>query len=249
MTKFNNKYAAVTGAAQGIGRAIAKRLLDDGVEAVALLDLNGDAVAQTAAELDPTAKRALAVQCDVASADSVDTAFGRIFDAFGRVDILVNNAGITRDAMFHNMTIAQFKQVIDVHLYGTFHCCQKVVLGMRERGYGKIVNISSTSAFGNPGQANYAAAKAGIDGLTRTLAKELGRHNITVNSIAPGMTDTDIIKTVPQNVLDGFIARCPMQRLGKPEEIAAVAAFLASDDSSFVSGMSILCCGGSQTQG
>lgn len=236
----------VTGAGRGIGRAIARRFLDEGVEAIALLDLDGQRAETTALEVDPSGQRAFGVQCDVASESSVEAAFAEVFGRIEGIDILVNNAGITRDSMFHKMTAAQFRQVVDVHLGGTFLCCQQVVPGMRERGYGKIVNISSTSAFGNPGQANYAAAKAGIDGLTRTLAKELGRRNITVNSIAPGMTDTAIIKTVPGEILDAMIAACPMQRLGKPEEVAAVAAFLASDDSSFVSGTTILCCGGSR---
>ena len=170
MGKLSGKYAVVTGAGKGIGRAIAARFLEDDVAGVALLDMDGAQVRVTAKELDPQGGRALAVQCDVSDPEKVNAAFAQVFEAFGRVDILVNNAGITRDAMFHKMTPQQAKQVMDVHFYGTFYCCQAVIPGMREREYGKIVNISSTSAFGNVGQANYAAAKAAIDGFTRTLA-------------------------------------------------------------------------------
>jgi len=249
MGKLSGKYAVVTGAGKGIGRAIAARFLEDDVAGVALLDMDGAQVRVTAKELDPQGGRALAVQCDVSDPEKVNAAFAQIFEAFGRVDILVNNAGITRDAMFHKMTPLQAKQVMDVHFYGTFYCCQAVIPGMREREYGKIVNISSTSAFGNVGQANYAAAKAAIDGFTRTLALESARKNITVNAIAPGMVNTDMLKTIPPQVMEQKIKATPAQRLGDPSEIASVAAFLASDDSSWVTGNCILACGGLKMRG
>ena len=138
---------------------------------------------------------------------------------------------------------------MDVHFYGTFYCCQAVIPGMREREYGKIVNISSTSAFGNIGQTNYSAAKAAIDGFTRTLALESARKNITVNSIAPGMINTDILKTIPEKIMQQKIAATPAQRVGDPSEIASVASFLASDDSSWVTGNCILACGGLKMRG
>ena len=191
----------------------------------------------------------MAVKCDVSDQENVNAAFQQVFDRFGKVDILVNNAGITRDAMFHKMTVEQAKKVMDVHFYGTFYCCQAVIPGMREREYGKIVNISSTSAFGNIGQANYSAAKAAIDGFTRTLALESARKNITVNSIAPGMVNTDILKTIPENIMQQKINATPAQRLGEPSEIASVASFLASDDSSWVTGNCILACGGLKMRG
>ena len=136
------------------------------------------------------------------------------------------------------------KLVMDVHFYGTFYCCQEVIPGMRERAYGKIVNISSVSALGNVGQCNYTAAKSAIEGFTRTLALESGRKNITVNAIAPGMIDTDILKTLPEDIMKQKIAAVPMARLGATSEVASVASFLASDDSSWVTGNVILCCGG-----
>lgn len=244
MYDFSGKYAVVTGAAKGIGAAIAKRLFTDGVAGVALLDIDYDLVNGTAKELDTTGTRAIAVQCNVSDKDSVEAAFKKVYEVFGKVDILVNNAGITRDAMAHKMTYDQWSQVIKVDLDSVFLCTSQVINPMREQGYGKIVNIASTSAFGNVGQANYSAAKAGIHGLTRTLALELGRKNITVNAINPGFIATDIVKTVPDHILEISKASNPMGRLGKPEEIADLAAYLASDESSYVSGQLINCNGG-----
>lgn len=249
MGKLTGKYAVVTGAGKGIGRAVAQRFLEDGVEGVALFDMDFELVSATAAELDPTGNHVIAVKCDVSDQENVNKAFAQVNERFGRVDILVNNAGITRDAMFHKMSVAQAQQVMNVHFYGTFYCCQAVIEGMRQRNYGKIVNISSTSAFGNVGQANYSAAKSAIDGFTRTLALESARKNITVNSIAPGMVDTDILKTIPADIMEQKIKNTPAQRLGDPSEIASVASFLASDDSSWVTGNCILACGGLKMRG
>ena len=249
MGNLTGKFAVVTGAGKGIGYAIAKRFLEDNVAGVALFDMDIELVSASAKELDPTGQRVMAVKCDVSDPENVNEAFGQVFERFGKVDILVNNAGITRDAMFHKMTVEQAKKVMDVHFYGTFYCCQAVIPGMREREYGKIVNVSSTSAFGNIGQANYSAAKAAIDGFTRTLALESARKNITVNSIAPGMVNTDILKTIPENIMQQKINATPAQRLGEPSEIASVASFLASDDSSWVTGNCILACGGLKMRG
>lgn len=249
MGKLTGKFAVVTGAGKGIGRAIAARFLEDDVQGVAIFDMDTALAEATAKELDPSGERVIAIACDVSNQENVNAAFVKVFEKFGRVDILVNNAGITRDAMFHKMTVDQAKKVMDVHFYGTFYCCQAVIPGMRERAYGKIVNISSTSAFGNIGQANYSAAKAAIDGFTRTLALESARKNITVNSIAPGMVDTDILKTIPANIMEQKINATPAQRLAQPSEIASVASFLASDDSSWVTGNCILACGGLKMRG
>lgn len=249
MGKLTGKYAVVTGAGKGIGRAIAQRFLEDDVAGVAIFEMDIELAQNTAREMDPTGEKVIAVHCDVSKQDNVNAAFAQVFEKFGRVDILVNNAGITRDAMFHKMTVDQAKLVMDVHFFGTFYCCQAVIPGMREREYGKIINISSTSAFGNIGQTNYSAAKSAIDGFTRTLALESARKNITVNSIAPGMVDTDILKTIPENIMAQKIAATPAQRLGQPSEIASVASFLASDDSSWVTGNCILACGGLKMRG
>ncbi len=249
MGKLTGRYAVVTGAAKGIGRAIAERFLEDDVAGVALFDMDEELVAATAKELDPTGKKILAIRCNVADQENVQQAMAAVTEKFGRIDILVNNAGITRDAMFHKMTDAQAKMVMDVNFFGTFYCCQAVIAGMREREYGKIINISSTSAFGNIGQTNYSASKAAIDGFTRTLALESARKGITVNSIAPGMIETDILKTIPADIMAQKIKNVPANRLGQPSEIASVASFLASDDSSWVTGNCILACGGLKMRG
>lgn len=244
MGKLTGKYAVVTGAGKGIGRAIAERFLEDDVAGVALFDMDEALVNATAKEMDPTGNRVIAVKCDVSNQENVNAAFAQVNEKFGRVDILVNNAGITRDAMFHKMTIEQAMMVMNVHFYGTFYCCQAVIGGMRERNYGKIVNISSVSAMGNVGQTNYTSAKCAIEGFTRTLAMESARKNITVNAIAPGMVNTDILKSIPADIMEQKIKSVPAQRLGEPSEIAAVASFLASDDSSWVTGNCIMACGG-----
>lgn len=249
MGKLTGKFAVVTGAGKGIGRAIAERFLEDDAQGIAILDYDYELAAASAKELDPTGERVIAVKCNVASQEDVNAAFATITEKFGRVDVLVNNAGITRDAMFHKMTNDQARMVLDVNFYGTFYCCQAVIPGMREREYGKIINISSTSAFGNIGQTNYAASKAAIDGFTRTLALESAKKNITVNSIAPGMIETDILKTIPADIMQQKIKNVPANRLGQPSEIASVASFLACDDSSWVTGNCILACGGLKMRG
>lgn len=245
MYNFTGKYAVVTGAGQGIGRVIAARLLKDGMAGVALLDYNEPLVTATAAELDPTGERAFPVACDVSNEEAVATAFAKIYERFGRVDILVNNAGITRDCIFHKMTPAQMHQVMNVNFFGTYNCIYQVTPKMRDQGYGRIVNISSTSSFGNPGQANYSASKAAMEGLTRTLAKELGRKNITINCVLPGFIDTEMMHAIGEDLLNARIKGTPMQRLGQPEEVASLVAFLASDEASYVSGCSIVCSGAS----
>ena len=244
MYDFSERIVVVTGAGKGIGKVIAQRFLKEGVKGLALLDFNGELLQATAAELDPEGKTVLAVCCDVSKEDSVAAAFQTIYEKFGRVDVLVNNAGITRDAMFHKMTPAQMHQVMDVNFFGTYNCIYQAVPGMREQGYGRIVNISSTSSYGNIGQTNYSASKAAIEGMTKTMAKELGRKNITINCVLPGFVDTEMMRAVPEKILAPKIAAHPMQRLGDPAEIASLVAFLSTDDSSYVSGTCIICSGG-----
>ncbi len=245
MYHLTDKYAVVTGAGKGIGRVIAQRLLEEGAAGVAMLDYDTALVEATATELDPTGRRAYPIHCDVSKEDEVKAAFDAIYAKFGRVDILINNAGITRDTMFHKMTPAQMHQVMDVNFFGTYNCIYHVVPAMREQGYGRIVNISSTSSYGNVGQANYSASKAAIEGMTRTLAKELGRKGITINCVLPGNIDTEMMRAVPEEILAPRIKAAPMQRLGRPEEIAALVTFLASDEASYVSGACIICSGAS----
>ena len=249
MKLLEGKVAVVTGAARGIGKAIALKFASEGAD-VAFTDLNIDDNAKaTEAEIAAFGVRAKGYASNAANYDDTHNVVAEIMKDFGRIDILVNNAGITRDAMFHKMTEAQLKMVMDVNFFGTFYCCQAVIGGMREREYGKIVNISSVSAFGNIGQTNYGASKAAIDGFTRTLALESAKKGITVNSIAPGMIETDILKTIPEDIMKMKIANVPANRLGQPSEIASVASFLASDDSSWVTGNCILACGGLKMRG
>lgn len=247
MGKVSGRYAVVTGAAQGIGAAIVKRLYEDGAEGIAILDMNLEMAQKTAALIDPTGTRIIAMKCNVGSKEDVESVFKEIYDKFKRIDILVNNAGIIRDSIFHKMTYEQWDAVITVNLDGMFYCCKQVVPGMRQQKYGKIVNVSSISAFGNAGQCNYAASKAGIIGFSKSLAKELGRNNCTVNVIVPGFIDTDMMASVPDNIMAEYLKAIPMQRLGSPDELAAATSFFCCDDSSFVTGTSIVCCGGSLT--
>jgi len=247
MGNLAGRYAIVTGAGKGIGAAIAKRILADHVSGIALLDYDGKLVEKTAAELDPSAERVLAITCDVSKADQVDEAVRAALKRFGAIDILVNNAGITRDKMFHKMDRADWEAVLSINLGGPYNLCHVVVPHMRERKYGRIVNISSTSAFGNAGQANYAASKAALIGFTKTLAREGGPKNITANCIAPGFINTDMFQAIPKEIIAEYLKTIPLGRLGEPSEIASAVSFLASDDASFVSGQVLIVSGAANT--
>ena len=241
MNQLLGKFAVVTGAGRGIGAAIVRKFLAEGAAKVALLDI---AEIDTTA-FDPTGERAFAYVCNVGDYESVKSVFEKIYEDFGRIDILVNNAGITRDAIFHKMTIEQWHQVINTNLNSAFYTCHCVVNQMRAQNSGRIINISSTSIEGNAGQANYAAAKSGLIGFTKTLAKELGRKTVTANCVAPGATNTDMYKNVPDEIRQRVISNKPFGRLGEPEEVANTVSFLASDDASYVSGQVICVTGGS----
>ena len=197
------------------------------------MDYNYDAACKIAEELGPVA---FPVKCDISDSAQIKAAVAQIMEKFGRVDILVNNAAITRDAMFHKMTEEQWMQVINTDLNGVFFMTHAVYKQMRDNEYGRIVCTSSTSARGNVGQANYAAAKAALRGFSATLAKEGARKNITVNCIAPTATETEMIKTVPDNIRQGMEKGSPMGRLAKPSEIGEVICFLASERASYLSG-------------
>jgi len=240
MNQLLGKFAVVTGAARGIGYSIAEKFLLEGAEKVAMLDLSPI----DTAKIDPTGKRAFAYACNVGDAASVADTFAKIYEDFGKIDILVNNAGITRDAMFHKMTVEQWMMVINTNLNSAFFTCQAVINQMRAQNSGRIINIASSSIQGNVGQCNYSAAKCGLVGLTKSLAKESGRKNITVNCIAPGATNTDMYKTVPAEVVEATMKSIPFGRLAEPCEIANAVSFLASDDASFVSGQVIYVNGG-----
>jgi 3-oxoacyl-[acyl-carrier protein] reductase len=234
--RLQNRVALVTGGGQGIGRAIALRFAQEGAK-IAVIDVMQDCAQAVAAEIKNAGSDAVAIACDVTQRDQVDAAVKHALDAFGKIDILCNNAGITRDARLVKMTEDQFDAVIDVNLKGVFNMAQAVAPHMVEQGYGRIITTSSiVGLYGNFGQTNYVASKAGVIGMTRVWARELGPKGITANAIAPGFIATDMIKTVPQEVLDRFTNATPVRRLGEPEDIANAYLFLASDEASFVNG-------------
>jgi len=242
--RLKGKVAIVTGAARGIGEAIAYRFVEEGAK-VTLCDVDEAGLRKVESRI-----KEMGAECLVAAGNIVDRAFVKkmVDDTvarFGALDVLVNNAAITRDAILHKMTEEQWDQVIDVNLKGSFNCLQAAAIHMRERGKGTIINISSTARFGNPGQLNYSASKGGVVAMTRTAAKELARRGVTCNCISPGTIWTDMLKAVPENVLEGFKAGVPLGRFGEPREVAHLAVFLASDEASYITGQTINCDGGS----
>ncbi len=248
MSTLEGRFAIVTGAGKGIGRAIAERLLRDGLQGIALFEYNEETGRKAAEELSAQfSAKVLAIACDVSDRASVENAAKTVLENFGRIDILVNNAGITRDRIFHKMSYEEWDAVLSTNLGGVFNTCHVVVPYMREQGYGRIVNISSTSAYGNPGQANYAASKAGILGFTATLAKEVARKGIVANVVTPGCINTDMYLAVPDEIREGTVRAIPMLRLGEPEEVAAVVSFLSGPDVSFMTGQVLSVSGGLRT--
>jgi 3-oxoacyl-[acyl-carrier protein] reductase len=250
MTRYTGRVAVVTGSARGIGAATARRFAAEGAS-VAVLDLDQDSAAATAAGLG--ADQALGVACDVADAASVARAVERVVDELGKVDVLVNNAGVTRDNLLFKMTEEDWDAVMNVHLRGAFLMTREVQRHMVAAKYGKILNLSSVSALGNRGQANYSAAKMGLQGLTRTLAIELGPFGINVNAVAPGFIVTDMTDATarrlgvePEDFRKAAAESTPVRRVGAPEDIAATAAFLCSDEASFITGQTLYVDGGAR---
>jgi 3-oxoacyl-[acyl-carrier protein] reductase len=242
MTTSDTPVAVVTGAAQGIGAAIARRLSHDGF-GVALLDLQADAVQDLAKELSADGREAIALSCDVSSPDQVSSAFAAVGEKWQRVDVLASNAGITRDHMFHKMPPEDWDAVIATHLRGGYLVAQAAQRFMVSQRSGSIIFISSRAATGNRGQSNYSAAKAGLEGLTKTLAIELGPFGVTVNAIAPGFIDSPMTRAVEQRsgrswdeIATDVLARNYIKRLGRPEDIAGVVSFLASPDATYLTG-------------
>ena len=226
------KVALVTGGTRGIGRAISERLKADGFAVAANFAGNEEAARQCEAELG--------IKCykfDVASFESTQEGLKQIESELGPVDVVVNNAGITRDAPFHKMTLEQWNEVISVDLTSAFNVTRQVWDGMRERNWGRIINISSINGQkGQFGQANYSAAKAGLIGFTKALAQEGAKKGITVNVVAPGYIDTDMVRAVPEKVLESIIGTIPVGRLGKAEEIASICSYLSKDEAAFITG-------------
>ena len=239
---LDKKVALVTGAARGIGKGIALVLAARGATVV-VADMNGQEAQAVARE---AGNGSIGIELDVSDRAAVDAAVADVVEKLGRIDILVNNAGINRDAMLWKMTDEQWDQVIAVDLSGVFYLCRAVGAHMRGNKYGRIVNVSSASWEGNVGQTNYAAAKAGVVGLTRSIAKELARSQITANAVCPGFIETEMTRGMPENMFDAPLAKIPMQRVGVPEDVANVVAFLSSDDSAYVTGQVIAIGGGYQ---
>jgi len=234
------RIALVTGGVSGIGAATAKQLKSSGYSVVANYFGNDAEAEAFHSDTDIPVRR-----WDVGDFDATQTAIAAIVQEFGPIEILVNNAGITRDCTLHKMTADQWRSVIDVDLGGCFNTCRAVVESMRERRFGRIVNISSVNALsGQFGQTNYAAAKAGIIGFTKALALEGASRGITANAIAPGYTDTGMVRAVPGKVLEGIVAGVPVGRLATPDEIARGVLFLVSDDGGFITGATLSINGG-----
>lgn len=250
MSRFIGKFAVVTGAARGIGAAIARRLAAEGA-AVACVDLTADRCASIVDEITVTGGRGVAFGCDVSDSAQVEALVPEVLNEFGRIDVLVNNAGLTRDNLLFRMSEEDWDKVVDVNLKSVFLMSRAVQKHMVEQRSGAIVNLSSRSALGNRGQANYAAAKAGIQGLTATMAIELGPFGVRVNAVAPGyvatpMTEATAVRlgVTPEEHQATMAQAVPLRRVGQPTEVAAVVAFFASDDASYVTGQTLYVNGG-----
>jgi 3-oxoacyl-[acyl-carrier protein] reductase len=245
-----SRTAVVTGAAQGIGAAIAQRLAADGHK-VAVLDLSAEAAQATVDAISAAGGAALAVGADVSDASAVEAAFAQIVEELGAPTILVNNAGIIRDNLLFKMTVEEWDLVMAVHLRGAFLTTKAAQKHMIEAGFGRIINLSSISALGNRGQVNYSAAKAGIQGFTKTLALELGKFGVTANVVGPGFIETPMTAATAERIgvpFDQFIEavakETPVGRVGQPEDIAHAVSFFASEDAGYVSGQVLYVAGG-----
>jgi len=250
MGKLDGRVAFVTGAGRGIGAATALRLAEDGASVV-LADIDQDGCKQVAAEIKDAGSQALAISCNVSVREDVEAAFQQTIEHFGQLDILINNAGVLRDNLLFKMSDDDWETVMNVHLKGAFLCSRAAQAQMVKQKYGRIISLSSVSALGNRGQANYATAKAGLQGLTRTLAIELGPFGITANAVAPGFIDTEMTRATsrrqghdPQQVIEMAAKSIPVRRVGQPRDVANVICFLASEEAGFVSGQVIYVAGG-----
>ncbi|MDI7742041.1 3-oxoacyl-ACP reductase FabG [Lysinibacillus fusiformis] len=248
--KFENRVAFVTGGSRGIGKSIAEIFAEEGAK-IAIIDINEEALQEVHTEFKEKGFDILALQANVVKTEEVEAAMEQVVKEFGALDILVNNAGIIRDNLLFKMTDKDWDQVIDVHLKGAFNTTRAAQKYMVQQKYGRIINISSTSALGNPGQANYATVKAGLQGLTKTLARELGKFGITSNAVAPGFIETDMTKATAERIgvpfedfLKAGASKIPVGRTGKPRDIANAVAFFADENSSFVNGQVLYVAGG-----
>ncbi|WP_155928756.1 3-oxoacyl-ACP reductase FabG [Bacillus sp. UNC41MFS5] len=235
MIDLTGKSAIVTGSGRGIGKGIATKLAELGAS-VTICDISEEIASETANELSEKGLDVDFYTLNVADTEDAREFIAKVIEKRGKLDILVNNAGINRDGVLHKMERKQWDDVISVNLTGTFNMMQPASIHMREQNSGRIINIASASWLGNFGQANYAASKAGVVGLTKTAARELGKYDVTVNAICPGFIDTDMTRGVPEKVWDIMVSKIAMGRAGKPEDVANTIAFLASDAASYITG-------------
>ncbi|MEK4220927.1 3-oxoacyl-[acyl-carrier-protein] reductase [Bacillus sp. FSL W8-0116] len=243
--RLEGKVALVTGASRGIGREIALEFAREGADVAVNYAGSEEKAREVAEEIKAMGRKALLVQCDVSDSQSVQDMIKSVVDYFGGLDILVNNAGITRDNLILRMKEEEWDAVINTNLKGVFLCTKAAARAMMKKRSGRIINISSIVGItGNPGQANYVAAKSGVIGLTKTTAKEFASRGITVNAIAPGFISTDMTENLPEEVKEAMIKQVPLARIGEPKEIARVALFLASPDSSYMTGQILRVDGG-----
>lgn len=241
---FSEKTAVVTGGSRGLGRAICLELARGGANVVLCYAGNEAAANETVAACESLGAKTVAIRCDVSKEDEVKALMDAALKTFGRIDILVNNAGITRDGLLMMMKPEDFDAVIAANLRGAFLCMKAVARQMVKQRYGRIVNLSSVVGLrGNAGQVNYAASKAGVIGMTKSLAKELAGRNITVNAVAPGFIDTDMTAVLPEAAKKALLKTIPMARLGQPEDVARAVAFFAADETAYVTGQ-VLCVDG-----
>ena len=241
---LQGKCALVTGGSRGIGRAVCLELARQGTRVAVNYAGNAAAAEETVKACQDLGAEAFAIQADVADAAACDAMVKEVLARFGRVDILVNNAGVTRDGLMLTMKESDWDTVLDTNLKGAFQCMKAVYRPMMKQKYGRVVNLSSiVGVRGNAGQANYAASKAGLIGLTKSMAKELAARNVTVNAVAPGFIDTDMTAALPEKAREALLASIPMGRLGQAEDVARAVAFFAGDDSAYVTGQ-VLCVDG-----
>lgn len=242
---LEGKTAIVTGGSRGIGKAIAIELAKAGASVAIVYSGNHEAAKSTIDEIRALGRVGMAYSCDVSSFEATKTVVAEVLKEFSRVDILVNNAGITKDSLVLTMSEENFDQVIDTNLKGTFHMIRQLYPIMMKQRQGRIINIASVAGImGNPGQANYASAKAGVIGLTKTVAKELAGRDVTCNAVAPGFIETDMTDALSDRVKEAAVQQIPMKRMGKTEEVASLVLFLASDQASYITGEVIRIDGG-----
>jgi 3-oxoacyl-[acyl-carrier protein] reductase len=242
---MEGKIAVVTGASRGIGRSIALALADAGAHVVVNYAGNAQAAKEVAEAIEQKGRQAFIYQADVADSEQVATMMEEVLKVFGKIDILVNNAGITRDNLLMRMKEEEWDQVIATNLKGVYNCIKAVTRPMMKQRSGRIINISSVvGSVGNPGQANYVAAKAGVIGLTKATAKELASRGITVNAVAPGFIETDMTAKLTEEIQAGLLTQIPLQKLGQPNDVAHMVSFLASEKASYVTGQTIHVDGG-----